>query len=255
MPAATRDTRGAAAVQRQQTERPAVVHDAKKPPRIYNRYSNNCEDDGLCMNYLTPIDTKRFRLCVERVKAYNVSKVENGTCRFVARRGRGNIALASFPGSGNTWVRSLLESATGVCTGAFVCDISLRARGFAGENIQSGSALVVKTHRYTPFWSGEPKPPGFHSKGVEASYTAAIVLIRNPFDALMAEWNRVVSNGFQEATVTLDSHAQKAGKEWFGKSFVLLLRPSLGNEDTSMAPLVSIKIGLCMGPGSKVMNV
>ena len=27
------------------------------------------------------------------------------------------MALASFPGSGNTWVRGLLETATGICTG------------------------------------------------------------------------------------------------------------------------------------------
>ena len=30
---------------------------------------------------------------------------------------RAAVALVSFPGSGNTWVRGLLQQATGVCTG------------------------------------------------------------------------------------------------------------------------------------------
>ena len=41
----------------------------------------------------------------------------NGQCRFMNGTGRAAVALASFPGSGNTWVRQLLEQATGVCTG------------------------------------------------------------------------------------------------------------------------------------------
>ena len=32
-------------------------------------------------------------------------------------QGRAAVALVSFPGSGNTWVRGLLERATGICTG------------------------------------------------------------------------------------------------------------------------------------------
>ena len=31
--------------------------------------------------------------------------------------GRGPVGLVSFPGSGNTWVRGLLQQATGICTG------------------------------------------------------------------------------------------------------------------------------------------
>ena len=31
--------------------------------------------------------------------------------------GRGTVGLVSFPGSGNTWVRQLLQMATGICTG------------------------------------------------------------------------------------------------------------------------------------------
>ena len=40
-----------------------------------------------------------------------------GPCHFMDGSRRAAVALASFPGSGNTWVRGLLEKATGVCTG------------------------------------------------------------------------------------------------------------------------------------------
>ena len=33
---------------------------------------------------------------------------------------RAAVALVSFPGSGNTWVRGLLEQASGICTGELV---------------------------------------------------------------------------------------------------------------------------------------
>ena len=41
----------------------------------------------------------------------------NGPCHFMNGSSRSAVALASFPGSGNTWARGLLEKATGVCTG------------------------------------------------------------------------------------------------------------------------------------------
>ena len=38
-------------------------------------------------------------------------------CHFMNGTSRGSVALLSFPGSGNTWLRGLLEKATGICTG------------------------------------------------------------------------------------------------------------------------------------------
>ena len=40
-----------------------------------------------------------------------------GGCRFMDGRKRAAVALVGFPGSGNTWVRGLLERTTGYCTG------------------------------------------------------------------------------------------------------------------------------------------
>ena len=42
-------------------------------------------------------------------------------------------ALISFPGSGNTWLRRIIEEATGVYTGAIYCDKGLKKKGFYGE--------------------------------------------------------------------------------------------------------------------------
>lgn len=68
-------------------------------------------DDPLCTRYLQPSDMHVFQFCYEKLH------VETAKCRFLPGTARGSVALASFPGSGNTWVRSLLEQATGICTG------------------------------------------------------------------------------------------------------------------------------------------
>ena len=70
----------------------------------------------------------------------------HGKCHFMNGTYRAPVALSSLPGSGNTWVRELLENATGICTGAIYCDHLLRQGGFNGEFLVTGSVLVVKTH-------------------------------------------------------------------------------------------------------------
>ena len=82
------------------------------------------------------------------------------------------IALASFPGSGNSWVRELLETATGVYTGSIYCDKSYIANGMIGEGVQTNNVLVIKTH------------------GSKLQVKKAICIIRNPFDAIVADYSR-----------------------------------------------------------------
>ena len=43
------------------------------------------------------------------------------------------VALASFPGSGNTWLRYLLQQATGILTGSIYMDKELYKHGFPGR--------------------------------------------------------------------------------------------------------------------------
>ncbi|POI20609.1 hypothetical protein CIB84_015646, partial [Bambusicola thoracicus] len=98
--------------------------------------------------------------------------------RFLPMRSKQLVALASFPGAGNTWARHLIELATGFYTGSYYFDGSLYNKGFKGErdHWRSGRTICIKTHE-----SGQ--------KEIEA-FDAAILLIRNPYKALMAEFNR-----------------------------------------------------------------
>ena len=54
--------------------------------------------------------------------------------------------LASLPGSGNTWVRHLIQLATGVVTGSIYMDHNLQKNGFPAEGISDGSVIVIKDH-------------------------------------------------------------------------------------------------------------
>jgi len=45
------------------------------------------------------------------------NNLTSGNCQFMNGTGRGVVGLISFPGSGNTWVRGLLQAATKICTG------------------------------------------------------------------------------------------------------------------------------------------
>ena len=79
----------------------------------------NCSDT-LCLKYLSDEERGYFDECTQRanslVKKYGPI-TNSGQCRFQNGTNRVPVALASFPGSGNTWVRGLLEKVTGFCTG------------------------------------------------------------------------------------------------------------------------------------------
>ncbi|XP_026790893.3 WSC domain-containing protein 1 [Pangasianodon hypophthalmus] len=111
--------------------------------------------------YQTPVQDSR---CTER--------------RFLPEKSSRLVALSSFPGAGNTWVRHLIELATGYYTGSYYFDGTLYNRGFKGEKDywKSGRTICVKTHE-----SGK--------RDIEM-YDSAILLIRNPYRSLMAEFNR-----------------------------------------------------------------
>ena len=117
-----------------------------RPPQTYSLRSlldEDCKDD-MCMQFLSQNDRDAFDLCTARsqVKPH----LGNKSCHFMNPAFRDPVALVSYPGSGNTWVRGLLERATGICTGSVYCDNWLRMHGFRGENIRSGAVLVTKTH-------------------------------------------------------------------------------------------------------------
>ncbi|KAL7389878.1 hypothetical protein ABVT39_011425 [Epinephelus coioides] len=116
---------------------------------------------------------------------------------FLPQRSSSLVALSSFPGAGNTWVRHLIELVTGYYTGSFYFDGTLYNKGFKGEKDywKSGRSICIKTHE-----SGQREIEMFDS---------AILLIRNPYRSLMAEFNRKCAGHLGHAT-----DAQWKSKEW-----------------------------------------
>ncbi|XP_045165965.2 uncharacterized protein LOC123529629 [Mercenaria mercenaria] len=82
--------------------------------------------------------------------------------------------LVSFPGSGNTWTRHLIQQMTGLGTSSVYCDEGLRTRGFPYEcHRDRAKTLVVKTHE------------GRHFN----LFKKIVLLVRNPYDALLSYAN------------------------------------------------------------------
>jgi hypothetical protein len=92
---------------------------------------------------------------------------------YLRQRGQRRVALASFPRSGNTWFRFLLEAATGEETG----NASERPTRILPR---TGEGIVIKTHRKDSF-----------------RYTHAIHLVRNPFDVIDSYYDWKASLGWQ----------------------------------------------------------
>ncbi|XP_065072422.1 WSCD family member AGAP003962 [Ochlerotatus camptorhynchus] len=107
-------------------------------------------------------------------------------------------ALVSFPGSGNTWLRYLLQQSTGMFTGSVYKDYGLLKSGFPAENVANSSVLVVKTHEWGPqAW---------------APYSKVILLIRDPEKAILAEFNR--QSGGHVGFASPDRYRRTKGRYW-----------------------------------------
>ena len=96
----------------------SYVEDHVHLPQVGNHI---CED-VLCSEFLSQDDLNRVSRCARMFKNCQLVKDKGPTlaptCHFINGTYRAwNVALVSFPGSGNTWTRGLLEKATGICTG------------------------------------------------------------------------------------------------------------------------------------------
>ena len=191
--------------------------DSKVAQDLIARIKIDCRD-STCSEFVTKPDKPHYDYCMKktwRVRA-KYREPRDSVCRFIDGTGRHPIALASFPGSGNTWVRGLIQEVTGLCTGAIYCDKMLRKTGFPGESIRSGIVLVVKTHHYDPRWTGvhyDKSSPFSYFKKVEhiPVYSSGIFLLRNPFDSLVSEYSR------QLREEQSDSHVSVPKQEHFGE--------------------------------------
>eukprot|EP00039_Didymoeca_costata_P013773 m.214511 g.214511 ORF g.214511 m.214511 type:complete len:826 (-) comp15869_c1_seq1:1829-4306(-) len=91
--------------------------------------------------------------------------------------------LWTFPGSGNTWCRMLLEQGTGWMTGSVYQDSALK-RIFRGEGLFGRRDLVaIKAHPNVKF--GAKRIMGYFGKS-----PPLILVVRDPFKAIWAEAQR-----------------------------------------------------------------
>ena len=182
-----------------------------EPPATRLNQKTECKS-RICHEYLSKTDMGYFAFCWRKTNL--TSEPNRSACKFLNATGRPPIALASFSGSGNKWVRGLLQLATGVCTGGIYCDTKLRISGYPGESLRSGKTLVVKTHQPDPRWTGVYYPPNttdsyFTKESDIPVYNSAILLVRNPFHALVAAWNRLMTVNMS------DNHILTVGPEYF----------------------------------------
>ena len=95
----------------------SYIEDHTKPPQMGDYI---CED-AMCSEFLNQEDLRQLDSCVCKFQRL-LSKWSRPTvipkCHFINHtHSASKVALLSFPGSGNTWIRGLLEKTTGVCTG------------------------------------------------------------------------------------------------------------------------------------------
>lgn len=139
-----------------------------------------------CTKFLPHTELAMYKDCQARMAKWQIGK--ECQCQFMNTSGHSRVALVSLPGSGNTWLRGLLEKATEVCTGSLFCDKTLRAGGMCGEGLREG-VLVVKTHDTRLQWTNVIYKSGMWSDS-RPFFDAAVLLVRSPFRAMIAEWNR-----------------------------------------------------------------
>ena len=118
------------------------------------------------------------------------------------------VGLISFPGSGNSWVRQLLETSTGVYTGSIYCDHAYVEAGMIGEGVRSGNVIAVKSHSCKNTFE----------------YTKLIYIVRNPLDAIFANFNRKVMRHSQNSP---SSHVAEISDSHFGKNCMDCLMPQI----------------------------
>lgn len=109
--------------------------------------------------------------------------------------------LVSFPGSGNTWTRNIIQQLTGIGTSSVYCDKILKTHGFPYEcHKEKNKTVVVKTHlsKHLPM------------------FKKIVLLIRNPYDAV-----------FALANFNLSGHTGHASKKDLNKTVAVLFENHL----------------------------
>ena len=118
--------------------------------------------------------------------------------RFAAGHSLPTRALVSYPGSGNTWLRYLIEAATGVFTGSIYNDKVILASGHLGEGVdyRDGTTILQKTHHIK---TGDTSKRLQH---IEIFEGRAVLVVRNPYKAIISSWNYAKTHSHTESADT-----------------------------------------------------
>ena len=127
------------------------------------------------------------------------------------------ITFASFPRSGNTFLRKYLTLLTGVPTGSdntLHTDTSMQCSSFKGEDLIDDTCWVTKTH--SPWWMiGSPR----------FSANKVLVIVRNPTESNLS-WLHLCSTGAHSAKVPCDVTQEYPNfwKWWTNDQMTLMLQ-------------------------------
>lgn len=149
-----------------------------------------CPSDVSTIFFITD-DKDRYRLWpVDHTNHVTQSQCKAVCPSFLSMRENrtsGPISLASFPGSGNTWVRHMLEQLTGTLTGSvYEPDYSL-AQDFPAE-LHSPLCKVNDAPFYLALKSHFPLKTR-NMQEVHINFHKAIVLIRKPLGSILSTYN------------------------------------------------------------------
>ena len=89
----------------------------------------------------------------------------------------------------------------GLMTGSIYRDADLLVNGFKGEGVTDGSVVVVKTHEWGP--------------SARSNYSGAILLVRDPLDCILSEFNRERGGG-HTGHAGMDNFKGEGAKRWKG---------------------------------------
>ncbi|WIA21900.1 hypothetical protein OEZ85_004270 [Tetradesmus obliquus] len=111
----------------------------------------------------------------------------------------------TFPGSGNTWVRHIIETLTGYHTSSVYCDKFLQPvfKAECDDSFNWDKSIAVKTHMFSCWWK------------------RAIVIIRHPLRAIMGDYQRLRTG--RSHTGVVDPQ-QWNWDDWYGLSTRQCLR-------------------------------
>ena len=114
-------------------------------------------------------------------------------------------ALVSFPRSGNSWIRQLIEAMTGVFTGSFYNAESLKGDFWGESSWRDGNTIVQKSH-HRALITENYEDLDLPWRLVHMSYfqNKGILLIRDPYKAIMSYWHLKKSSTYTQSADARD---------------------------------------------------